>query len=189
MSSTDKPPTRNARDTRIRILKAAQQSFAEMGYSVAGIRHIAAAAAVDPALVIRYFGSKAGLYEAALADAVPDYPGLDLSYERFGERLTAKLVEAILDDRALAMIVLSAGDPEARAISLNVLRKQAIGPLVEWLGPPNAEARATRMIMLLTGFMFYTRQVPVMSPSDAVGSSSADWLARMLQDVIDEGSG
>ena len=189
MSTTDKPRTRNARDTRIRILKAAQQAFAEMGYSVAGIRHIAAAASVDPAMVIRYFGSKAGLYEAALVDAVPDYPGFDLSHEKFGERITAKLVEAFLDDRALAMIVLSAGDPDAQAISLKVMREQAIGPLVEWLGPPNAEARATRMIMLLTGFMFYTRQVPVMSPSDAVESSSADWLACMLQDIIDEGSG
>ena len=187
MNTTDKRRARNARDTKSRILKAAQQAFAEMGYSVAGIRHIASAAGVDPALVMRYFGSKAGLYEAALADAVPDYPGLDLSHEKFGERLTSKFVEAFLDDRALAMIVLSAGDPEAQAISLKVMRKQAIKPLVEWLGPPNAEARAVRMIMLSTGFMFYSRQVPVMSPADAVENASADWLACMLQDIIDEG--
>lgn len=186
MSTNGKPRLRNAIQTRDRILRAAQQAFAEKGYSVVGIRHIAAAAEIDPALVMRYFGSKVGLYEAALVDAVPDYPDIDLAHEKFGERLTSRFVEAFLDDRALAMIVLSAGHPEAQAISLKVIRESAIKPLAEWLGPPNAEARAGRMIMLTTGFMFYTRQMPLMSPADAVRNASSEWLARMLQDIIDE---
>jgi AcrR family transcriptional regulator len=184
MSTNEKPRARNAGETRSRLLVAAQQTFAEVGYSAAGVRQIAAAAGVDPALVMRYFGSKAGLYEAALGDAIPDFPDLDLSHEQFGERLTAKFIERFLDDRALAMIVLSAGDPEARAIGLRVMHEHGVKPLADWLGPPDAEARATRMIMLSTGFMFYTRQLPLMSPSEAVENSTSAWLADMLQKVI-----
>ncbi len=187
MNTTDKPRTRNASETRGRILAAAQAAFAQVGYSAAGIRAIAAAATIDPALVMRYYGSKAGLYEAALIDAIPDYPGLDLSHARFGERLAAKFIEAFLDDRALSMMILSAGDPEAQAISLKVMQEHGVAPLARWLGPPDAEARAKRMLMLSTGFKFYTRQLPIMSATDATESQTTEWLARALQEIVDEG--
>lgn len=178
---------RNAEQTRARILGAAQKAFAESGYGQVGIRRIATEAGVDSALIKRYFSSKAGLYEAALIDAMIDYQDMDLSHEAFGERLTGRFIETFLDTRALSMIVLSASDPQAQTINLKVMREHAIKPLVDWLGPPNAEARAIRMTMLSTSFMIYTRQVPLMSPSAAVENSTADWLARQLQEIIDEG--
>ena len=44
--------------TRAAILDAAQKLFAEHGHERTTVREIAAKASVDPALVIRYFGSK-----------------------------------------------------------------------------------------------------------------------------------
>jgi AcrR family transcriptional regulator len=44
--------------TKATILKAAQHLFADQGYERATVRDIAARAAIDPAMVIRYFGSK-----------------------------------------------------------------------------------------------------------------------------------
>jgi AcrR family transcriptional regulator len=60
--------------TRAAILAAAQALFAEQGYDRTTVRDVAARAAIDPALVIRYFGSKDGLFaRAAVFDlALPD---------------------------------------------------------------------------------------------------------------------
>lgn len=48
--------------TRSAILSAATRLFAEHGFNQASVRTIAAAAEVDPALVIRHFGSKESLF-------------------------------------------------------------------------------------------------------------------------------
>lgn len=52
--------------TRARILAAAQRQFAEDGYEKVTIRSVAAEAGIDPSLVIRYFGTKDGLFAAAV---------------------------------------------------------------------------------------------------------------------------
>ena len=57
--------TRKSERTREAILKAAQALFAELGYERATVRDIAARAAIDPAMVIRYFGSKDALFARA----------------------------------------------------------------------------------------------------------------------------
>jgi AcrR family transcriptional regulator len=186
MEARATPARRNAAATKARIFAAAQQAFSDVGYAQAGIRHIAAIAEVDAALIQRYFGSKAGLYEAALIEAVPQFSGLDLAHHGFGSRLTDRFLEALLDMRAQSMIALSTSDPEAREISTRVMREHAVKPLAEWLGPPNAEARAIRMLMLTTSFMLYTRQIPLMTPQEAVRSATSAWLARALQEIIDE---
>ena len=66
--------TRKSERTRDAILKAAQALFAELGYDRATVRDIAARAAIDPAMVIRYFGSKDALFaRATVFDlALPD---------------------------------------------------------------------------------------------------------------------
>lgn len=53
-------------DTRGTVLEAARGEFAAVGYEAASVRAIARAAGVDPALVHHYFGSKQGLFMAAL---------------------------------------------------------------------------------------------------------------------------
>lgn len=53
-------------DTRERILASARELFARNGIDKTSIRAIAAAAAVDPALVHHYFGTKTQLFAAAI---------------------------------------------------------------------------------------------------------------------------
>ncbi|WP_040810822.1 TetR/AcrR family transcriptional regulator [Nocardia concava] len=52
--------------TRAAILAAARHRFAEDGYRKATIRAIAADAGIDPSMVMRYYGNKDGLFDAAL---------------------------------------------------------------------------------------------------------------------------
>ncbi|MGK5684108.1 TetR family transcriptional regulator [Actinoplanes sp. URMC 104] len=51
--------------TRAAILRAARERFAADGYERATIRAIAADAAIDPSMVMRYYGSKERLFAAA----------------------------------------------------------------------------------------------------------------------------
>ena len=70
-------PTRSGSDSRQAILAAARARFAEHGYAAATVRAIAADAGIDPAMVIRYFGSKANLF-ALVADIDLRIPDLHL---------------------------------------------------------------------------------------------------------------
>ncbi|MBS2963720.1 TetR family transcriptional regulator [Actinocrinis puniceicyclus] len=68
----DRPhPVRHFTDrsaqTRAAILAAARARFAADGYEKATIRAIAADAGIDASMVIRYYGSKAQLFEASAA--------------------------------------------------------------------------------------------------------------------------
>ena len=71
--------------TREAILVASRRLFAERGYEGATLRAIAAEAGVDAALVVHFFGSKAGLLVEAIqwpfdpADEAPRRRGLALA--------------------------------------------------------------------------------------------------------------
>ena len=70
--------TRNAQETRADILAAARTRFGADGYERTTLRAVAADVGVDPALVIRYFGSKQDLFAAA-AEFTLDLPDLTRS--------------------------------------------------------------------------------------------------------------
>lgn len=62
----DAPPKLKKSDrSRAAILAAARALFVAQGYERTSVRDIAAAAAIDPAMVIRYFGSKEALFARA----------------------------------------------------------------------------------------------------------------------------
>ena len=57
-------------DTRAAIKAAGAHLFATRGYRSTGVREIAEQAGCNQALVAYHFGSKGGLYDEILADAV-----------------------------------------------------------------------------------------------------------------------
>ncbi|MEV5434839.1 TetR family transcriptional regulator [Streptomyces sp. NPDC052682] len=65
--SSPAAPARRSDATRAAILDAARERFAADGYERATIRAIARDARIDPSMVMRYFGSKEGLFAAAVA--------------------------------------------------------------------------------------------------------------------------
>lgn len=100
-------------DTRGAILTAARQAFGARGYDATSIRGVAAAAGVDPGLVLHYFTSKASLFAAAM-DLPVDVPALVQALLATG---TAGLGER------LARFFLGLWDnPDARAPMLAVIR-------------------------------------------------------------------
>ncbi len=90
-----RPEGGNARED---ILEAARTTFSEVGYHRATIRLIAQSAAVDPALVMHYFGSKDGLFAAAVKLPMAPEQAFDLILdgpkEEIGSRLAALFFRA-----------------------------------------------------------------------------------------------
>src|SRR6476659_5721041 len=93
------PPARRSDATRAAILAAARARFAAEGFRKATIRAIAADAAIDPSMVMRYFGSKDGLFAAAV-DGRLDLPDLAAADpDTLGELLIRRFL-AIWEDQA-----------------------------------------------------------------------------------------
>ena len=114
-SSTPGSRAQQRERTKARILAAARQLFAERGYDRTTIRAVAAAAGVDPGLVIHYYGSKDQLFQQA-AYLAPDQP-ISGTPQQVAELLLAAL-GARLDKEpvaSLAMLRSMLTHPEAVA--------------------------------------------------------------------------
>ncbi|MBO1902485.1 TetR/AcrR family transcriptional regulator [Leucobacter weissii] len=61
---------RDADRTRAALIAAASERFARVGYAATTVREICADAGANVSLINRYFGSKAGLFERCLTDAI-----------------------------------------------------------------------------------------------------------------------
>jgi AcrR family transcriptional regulator len=186
----NQPPTADLRrksdTTKSNILDAAQQAFATTGYGQSVLRGIAEAADINPAMIMRYFGSKEGLFEQAMAatlslDAVMSQPR-----EVFGAAALAQLTDAnTATIRSTSMLALSIGDTQARSIARRLMNSEIIAPLAAWLGPPHAESRAILFCMLTLGFTAFRILIPVGSTEAESDPFVADWIRSALQQIAD----
>jgi AcrR family transcriptional regulator len=180
------PKQRNAPQTRANILSAAQQAFAQHGYAQAGIRDIANLADISSPLLLRYFGSKAGLFEAALIDAMQVEELFGAERDKFGAHLTSLFMDAKLDIKAPSLIALSIGHADARDIATRATEQHVIEPLAKWLGPPDARVRATQIVSIALGFVLCSRQLPLMPARKGIDRKMAKWFAETVQTIVDQ---
>lgn len=180
-------PKRDATATRGRILAAATRRFAEQGYSSTGIREVAEEARVSLPLLSRYFGSKAGLFEAVLRAALASTSYLDTPRGRFGETLTGLITQSRVSEIPTAISVMAASDPEARPIATRVVEGLVVAPLARWLGQPDAHRRAVAITMLGSGLVTHLHLLPIMGEAQAVGPNDplVRWFADAIQRVVD----
>jgi AcrR family transcriptional regulator len=82
--------------TRDAILDAATTLFAERGYEGASIRRIAAAAAVDPALIRHFFGDKDTLFATVIADRTIIFQRLAASLAGDPSQIGTRVADAYL---------------------------------------------------------------------------------------------
>lgn len=148
------PRSRNAAVTRAAILAAARARFAEEGYDVASIRGIAGEAGIDPALVLRYFGSKEDLLAEVLADSGSVRDLLEGPREEFGARAARMLLLEPMADHKLAVlqiILRSASSPKAGPMIRRNTQVAFYEPMEEWLGGEDAPIRARTLGAIIMG--------------------------------------
>jgi AcrR family transcriptional regulator len=159
--------------TRRTILKAARRTFAARGYEQTTIRAVAAQAEIDASMVMRYFGSKAGLFAAAstIHLQVPDLkavPG-----DQRGEYLARHFVErwehSPLDD-TLVFLLRTAVTNEAVAAQLQATFDQLIVAPIAALGDTQPERRGALIGSQLLGLALcrYVLRLEPIATADAV---------------------
>ena len=131
---TGSPPTREA------ILETAAEMFHRDGYSGTSLRAVARAAEVDAALVVHYFGTKAGLLRAALEAEFerkedPMAEVLASGPDEVGERLIRRLVTEWDRDSAAIVTLMSCSlrEPVASELLHELVKERLTAPLAQAL--------------------------------------------------------
>lgn len=161
--------TRRSEETRGAILTAARQRFAADGYDRATIRAVAADAGIDPSMVMRYYGSKEGLFAAA-ADVDLRLPDItDLPKDRIGEALVRHFVGRWDDDSTLIVLLRSAVTHDGAAARLRTIFTDQVVALT---GDPTRAALVAGQ-MLGIALCRYVLEFPPMVALDADALATA----------------
>ncbi|MFC5184263.1 TetR/AcrR family transcriptional regulator [Actinomadura harenae] len=177
-------------DTREQILTAARTMFAEKGFDGASLRAIAREAGVDPALVHHYFGSKEGVFVAAMrfpvnpAELLPKV--MAGPPERMGEHFAREFIEIWEDPdkRAPIVAMLRSAMTNERAAAL--MREFVTSALLERV----AAVRGVPLLRLqaavgqLVGMMIMRHVIRVEPLASASQDDLVDLVAPTLQRYI-----
>ncbi|WP_433048028.1 TetR family transcriptional regulator [Dactylosporangium sp. CS-033363] len=144
---------RRSDGTRAAILQAARVRFAEDGYQRATIRAIAADAAIDPSMVMRYYGSKERLFAAAVDIdlRMPDLSGVPR--DQIGPTLVRHWVRRWEDDPTgdvLLTLLRSAATDDTVAERVRTVFLEQILPVVRRLSGGDDGEAAERAGLLAT---------------------------------------
>ncbi|WP_127783529.1 TetR/AcrR family transcriptional regulator [Rhodococcus sp. X156] len=143
------------RATRDLIAQHAAELFEEQGYAATSIRAIARAAGVDPALVMRHFGSKEELFVHVLGFEKYFGPKLDGPAETLG----ASLVDYVLSPdhghmRRTFLALVRASDRASVRVGLQkAIRSSFVDQLAPRLAGRDAELRANLISAQLGGLI------------------------------------
>ncbi|MEO5877311.1 MAG: TetR family transcriptional regulator [Streptosporangiaceae bacterium] len=177
---------RGPTETRPLILKAAAALFAEKGFAGASVRAIARSAAVDPALVHHFFGTKEALFVAAMEfpfDPVQIVPTIvEGPREEIGERMVRTFLgiwtDELVGPRMLA-ILRTATTSEQGAV---LLREFVTATLLDRIGESLQVARLP--IALAAGQMVGLVMMRYVLELEPVVSATDEELIALLAPVL-----
>jgi AcrR family transcriptional regulator len=187
------PGGRRAGDsgTRTAVLAAAKRAFGEQGYGATSVRAVAREAGVDPSLVLHFFGSKDGLFEAALElpfDPSALVPRLLAGgpVDELGERVVRTFV-GVWDATPgqgpmLAMLRSSVAHADSAERLRGLLLRVVFRPLALGAGASDADAdrRAALLASQVVGLAF-ARYVLHLEP---LASAPADELVPLVAPAL-----
>jgi len=170
--------------TREAIAQAALDQFAARGFERTTIRSVAAAADVDPALVMHYFGSKRGLFLAAVQLPFDPSPVIDElaagPLETVGRRLALFFFEALRDERPLSVLLgrvrAAASDPVAAHMVRDLIADDLVGPLARRLGVDRPQLRSALVSTQLIGYVTARWMIEI----EALAGMSVEQTAALL---------
>jgi len=182
-----------------RIVSAARASFAEHGWAGTTLRGVARAAAVDPALVHYYFGSKEELLEASTTPP-PEWiesvqVALAAPMRRRGEAIVRNVVR-VWNDPELAdlwrsLVLTAAHEPRAREKVVAIVSGILIPAVAADLNPEERNLRASLAAAQVFGVImmrYIWRIEPLASlPDDDVVALEAPLVQRHLTGRLGRG--
>ncbi|MFI6933170.1 TetR family transcriptional regulator [Streptomyces sp. NPDC050287] len=181
--STSPPQAKRSDATRNAILAAARERFAADGYERATIRAIAKDAAIDPSMVMRYFGNKEGLFAAAVAVdlKLPDLGSLPR--QEVGRVLVNHFLDMWEENEVLtALLRVGVTNQDGARRMQGIFREQLL-PVARQVcpDPEQAPTRAALAATQLLGLAL-TRYVLRFPPAVALAREEAvAWLGPTVQ--------
>jgi AcrR family transcriptional regulator len=178
--------TRRSDATRAAILRAARERFAADGYERATIRAIAADARIDPSMVMRYYGSKEGLFAAA-AEFDLRLPDLGaVPHEQLGEVLVRHFLQRWDGDETLAALLRAAStNPGAAERMRAIFAEQLAAEVARFGTDPAATARRAGLVASQTLGLAFSRYIVRLPPIvDMTADELAAWIAPTLQHYL-----
>jgi AcrR family transcriptional regulator len=166
---------RKADQTRATILAAAREAFAASGYDGATIRAIAAAADIDPSMVMRYFGTKDLLFAAA-AEFDLQFPDLSgVAPADIGARMVGHFFDRWEGDEALVMLLRASTTNADAAQRMREIFVEQLTPAVARFDPVDAPQRAGLIASQVLGlalcrFVLHIPPIVVMSRDEVVAA-------------------
>ncbi|MEJ0026355.1 MAG: TetR family transcriptional regulator [Rhizomicrobium sp.] len=148
---------RDAEATRAAILAAAKKHFAKSGYDGAFLRDIAAEAGADAALINRYFGGKDGLFAAALKDSIAPDAISHWDRSAFAAEVARMMAghahQHVERTHAFEFLLQAATNPTTAPLLNQAVQERFMGPIREWIGGPDVEARARLFASVFIGLL------------------------------------
>jgi AcrR family transcriptional regulator len=179
--------------TRGKILDSARAHFGAVGFEGGTIRGIATDAGVDPALVLHYFGSKEGVFRAAVefpidpGEFLPRLlaPGLD----GLGERLARFFIDT-WDSPAgsplLGLIRSVVSSESAAAMLREFVSREVLGRLAEALDLDQPQVRASLAASQLIGIAMLRYVIKLEPLASASSEQIATWVGPTIQRYLTE---
>jgi AcrR family transcriptional regulator len=178
---------RSAADSRERLVSAAGELFSERGYDRTTVREIGVRAGVDPALIARYFGSKAELYlEALRRDGQPaNIEPLDLT----DPAAIASLLDRVQPRGAsptMYAAVRPHDDPALQHAAMDLLNRRFVGPTRDRAAAlDHADLRAEIVAAALAGIVLSRTSGAFATLSGSSSQEVGRLVAQLLAGLID----
>ena len=176
-------------ETRERILGAARTEFSARGYDRTSIRSIAKAAAVDPALVHHYFGTKEQIFGASIE--VSFAPALQVPEAMMsggpaqaGERM-ARFVFGIWEDPAtrdplLAILRSALTNETAAGVFRDMITRRLLSRVAGELRGPDPQLRVQLAVAQMIGVAMLRYVVKV----EPIASADMDTVVAMVAPTL-----
>ncbi|MBP2328333.1 AcrR family transcriptional regulator [Kibdelosporangium banguiense] len=178
---------RSGAESKQRILDTARALFGEHGYSGTTVRAVATQAGVDPAMVFYFFGTKQGLFAAALQMPARVPPAIESIFTGGLDGIGARVIRALLEnldqsDRA-PLVLLTRSAPthdQSQALLREFIDREITGRLAALLDTPDAGLRAGMVNVQILG-LAVARYIVRLEP---IASASIDDLVAHFGPVV-----
>jgi AcrR family transcriptional regulator len=178
---------RSGAESRQRILEAARAQFREHGYGGTTVRAVAAEAGVDPAMVFYFFGTKQGLFGAAIEMSAHVPPAIESIFtdglDGIGERIVRTLVENLDKSDRTPLVMLTRSAPthdQSEVLLREFIDREITGRLAAMLGTPDAARRVGMVNVQILG-LAVTRYILRIEP---IASAPVDELVTWFGPIV-----
>jgi AcrR family transcriptional regulator len=170
------------------VLEAARRLFAANGYAQTSVRAIAAAADVNQALVVTYFGGKEALFMEVVGRFTISQDALSGGIDGMGARLARMYVdrwENMSDEDPWPALARSALSHEGSARLLRSALEEQYAPLREVLGDTSEGRTRAAMVQCLIAGMIMERYLYALEPARSLPAAAFEAaLAGLLQHAL-----